>query len=51
MAQGLSASFFIDPTARDRMLKGLDPIGATLELGDAISAYEAGRATWLPATS
>jgi len=50
-AQGLSASFSIDPTARDRLLKGLDPIGATLELADAISAYEAGRASWLPATS
>ena len=44
----LQASFEIDPTVRDRLLKGLDAIGLTMEHEAAISAYEAQRPEWLP---
>lgn len=49
-SSGTEASFSVDPTARDRLLRGLDPIGVTLELAGAISEYETGRAHWLPTT-
>jgi 3-isopropylmalate/(R)-2-methylmalate dehydratase small subunit len=44
----LEASFDIDPSVKDRLLKGLDAIGLTLEHEDAIEAYEARRPEWLP---
>ena len=46
-AGDLAVEFDFDPDAKQRLLKGLDPIGMTLQENDAISAYEAKRATWL----
>jgi 3-isopropylmalate/(R)-2-methylmalate dehydratase small subunit len=40
---GGSASFQIDPEIRRRLLNGLDDIGLTLQLQDAIVAYESDR--------
>lgn len=39
--------FDIDPDVKARLLKGLDPIGITLEADDAISEYESKRPAWL----
>jgi 3-isopropylmalate/(R)-2-methylmalate dehydratase small subunit len=49
-AEGVSAFFTIDPTARHRLLRGLDPIDVTLELSEEIAEHETGRAAWLPTT-
>ncbi len=45
--EGFSASFEIDLFVRERLLNGLDDIGMTLALEDAISAYEARRPGWV----
>jgi 3-isopropylmalate/(R)-2-methylmalate dehydratase small subunit len=42
------ASFDIDPAVKERLLKGLDDIGLTLEHASDIAAYEERRAEWLP---
>lgn len=47
-AAGLVGPFRLDDVARDRLLRGLDDIGATLEHLEEIAAYEASRAAWLP---
>ena len=46
-ADGLRASFSIDPFVRQRLLKGLDDIGMTLELEEEINTFEARRPRWL----
>lgn len=38
-------AFAIDPERRDKMLKGLDPIGETLQFDQAIKDYERAHAT------
>ena len=38
---GDSHPFSIDPFVKDRLVRGLDPIGWTLQFDDLISAYEA----------
>jgi 3-isopropylmalate/(R)-2-methylmalate dehydratase small subunit len=43
-------SFDIDPYTRWRLLEGLDDIGITLGHDDAITAFEAERPSWKPAT-
>ena len=43
-------SFDIDDYTRWRLLEGLDDIGITLSHADAITAYEATRPSWKPAT-
>ncbi len=48
---GLTASFPLDEHTRRRFLEGLDDIGMTLRQEDAIRAYEADRAAWLPVTT
>lgn len=48
---GIEAAFEIDDDARRRLLEGLDDIGLTLRLGDAIARYEARRPAWMPVTS
>ncbi len=48
---GLEAGFSIDPSAKQRLLAGLDLVGATLQLGEAIEAFEVERPTWLPRVS
>ena len=40
---GGTATFDIDPNIKHRLLNGLDDIGETLQLGDAIDAFEADR--------
>ncbi|HLI15402.1 MAG TPA: 3-isopropylmalate dehydratase small subunit [Acidimicrobiales bacterium] len=45
-ALGFSAPFRLDDVARRRLLEGLDDIGATLEHGGEIDAYEARRERW-----
>ncbi|GIU97671.1 MAG: 3-isopropylmalate dehydratase small subunit [Actinomycetota bacterium] len=47
-APGIEAGFPIDDYTRWRLLEGLDDIGLTLRVTDAIEAYEAGRPDWLP---
>ncbi len=47
---GFTAKFPIDPFTQHRLLEGLDDIGLSLAHADAIMAYEATRADWLPVT-
>lgn len=48
---GVETSFEIDDFTRCRLLEGLDDIGLTLRHADAVAAYEAIRAPWLPTTA
>ena len=50
-AEGVSASFDIDPYVRWRLIEGLDDIGITLQHGDAIDSYESHRPSFKPVTS
>jgi 3-isopropylmalate/(R)-2-methylmalate dehydratase small subunit len=50
-AAGVIGTFPLDEFTRDRLLNGWDDIGLTLRHGDAIDAYEAHRATWLPTSA
>ena len=45
---GKSFAFQIDPARKDKMLKGLDAIGETLQAAGAIDAYEGKRAVSQP---
>ena len=45
--EGFAASFDIDPFVRERLLNGLDDIGMTLRLDDAITAFEQRRPRWM----
>ncbi|MGH8914180.1 MAG: 3-isopropylmalate dehydratase small subunit [Acidimicrobiia bacterium] len=49
-ADGLEEHFDFDPTAKDRMLRGLDGVGVTLTHSDIIAAHESARPSWLPTT-
>ena len=49
-AGDLVAPFQIDDYTRWRLLEGLDDIGITLSHEEDITAYEARRPTWKPAT-
>jgi len=42
--------FDFDPFTKHLLIEGLDDIGLTLRHADAIAAFEAGRAPWLPVT-
>lgn len=44
---GFAASFTIDPFIRERLLGGLDDIGMTLRLDEAITAFEQRRPRWM----
>jgi 3-isopropylmalate/(R)-2-methylmalate dehydratase small subunit len=46
-AGDLAVDFDFDPGAKERLTKGLDPIGITLQEQQAISDYESKRPTWL----
>ena len=48
-AIGVTASFPMDPSTRERFLEGLDDIGITLHHADAISSFEKHRPQWMPA--
>lgn len=47
-APGVEETFEIDDFTQWRLMEGLDDIGLTLRHTDAIDAYEAARADWLP---
>jgi 3-isopropylmalate/(R)-2-methylmalate dehydratase small subunit len=47
----IEARFEIDPTAKERLLAGLDLIGSTLRHQDSVTAYEQRRPGWLPQVS
>jgi 3-isopropylmalate/(R)-2-methylmalate dehydratase small subunit len=47
-ADGVEHHFDFDPTAKDRLLRGLDGIGATMTHDDVIGSHEANRPSWLP---
>ena len=47
-APGLDETFDMEQFTRWRLMEGLDDIGLTLRHTDAIDAYEAARAGWLP---
>jgi 3-isopropylmalate/(R)-2-methylmalate dehydratase small subunit len=49
-ASGISEPFEIDDYTRWRLMEGLDDIGLTLRHEDAITAFEASRPSFLPAT-
>jgi 3-isopropylmalate/(R)-2-methylmalate dehydratase small subunit len=49
-AAGIEADFPLEDDVRTRFLEGLDDIALTLRHEDAIAAYEARRADWLPVT-
>ncbi|QNN52085.1 3-isopropylmalate dehydratase small subunit [Nocardioides mesophilus] len=49
-AGALTAPFQIDDYTRWRLLQGLDDIGITLSHADDITAFEATRPSWKPAT-
>lgn len=44
----IRAEFALDDFTQYRLLEGLDDIGLTLRHEDAVAAYEAKRASWLP---
>lgn len=48
LAAGFAEGFPLDDFTRWRLMEGLDDIGLTLRHTDAIDAYEASRASWLP---
>jgi 3-isopropylmalate/(R)-2-methylmalate dehydratase small subunit len=50
-AAGISEPFTIADFAQWRLLEGLDDVALTLRYEDAISAYEATRAPWLPSSA
>jgi len=47
-ADGIEEHFDFDPTAKERLLQGLDGIGATMTHDEVIASHEAGRPSWLP---
>ena len=47
-AAGLSGSFSLEQSTRERLLNGWDDIGLTLRHEDDITAYERTRPDWLP---
>ena len=48
---GRQVPFDIDPETARRLLEGLDDIGVTLQVGDAIDAYERERERSGPVTT
>ncbi len=50
-AGGVSSAFEVDDYVRWRLMEGLDDIGITLAHADAIEAFEATRASFLPRTA
>ena len=48
---GITVPFALDDTARDRLLRGLDDIGMTLEHAREIDLFESSRPAWMPAVA
>jgi len=49
-ALGVDVEFPLDDSTRHRFMNGLDDIGITLQNEADITAFEATRPSWLPAT-
>ena len=49
-ADGLEEHFDFNPTAKERLLTGLDGIGVTMSHDDLIASHEETRPAWLPTT-
>jgi 3-isopropylmalate/(R)-2-methylmalate dehydratase small subunit len=49
-ALGIEVDFELSDSVQHRFLNGLDDIGLTLQQGDSIDAFEAGRPTFRPTT-
>ena len=49
-AEGLEEHFDFNPTAKERLVTGLDGIGVTMSHADVIAAHENARPSWLPTT-
>jgi 3-isopropylmalate/(R)-2-methylmalate dehydratase small subunit len=49
-ADGLEEHFDFNPTAKERLVTGLDGIGVTMSHDDVIAAHESARPSWLPTT-
>jgi 3-isopropylmalate/(R)-2-methylmalate dehydratase small subunit len=47
----INIEFPLDNSTQDRFLNGLDDIAITLQHVDAITAFEATRPAWMPATN
>lgn len=45
--EGFEATFDVDPFRRERMLKGLDDIGLTMQHEGEITSFEAERPSWM----
>ncbi len=50
-ALDIDIEFPLDDSTQERFLNGLDDIGITLQHVDAITAFEATRPAWMPATN
>jgi 3-isopropylmalate/(R)-2-methylmalate dehydratase small subunit len=48
---GISCSFPLEPSTRERFLEGLDDIGISLRHEADIEGYETTRPAWLPTTA
>ncbi|HLF61936.1 MAG TPA: 3-isopropylmalate dehydratase small subunit [Acidimicrobiia bacterium] len=51
VGEGLEATFDFDPSAKERLLGGLDWIGMTLTHEESIARHEMGRPAWLPVST
>ncbi|MEX1125101.1 MAG: 3-isopropylmalate dehydratase small subunit [Acidimicrobiia bacterium] len=51
VGDGLETTFEFDPSAKERLLEGLDWIGMTLTHEDAITRHELDRPSWLPVST
>ncbi len=51
IGEGLEARFDFDPSAKERLLQGLDWIGMTLTLEESITQHELNRPAWLPVST
>ena len=49
-AEGFEEHFDFNPTAKERLVTGLDGIGVTMGHDDVIAAHENARPSWLPTT-
>jgi 3-isopropylmalate/(R)-2-methylmalate dehydratase small subunit len=44
---GITEKFDMDASTQDRFIRGLDDVGITMTMGDAISSFETSRPAWL----
>ena len=51
IGEGMEATFAFDPSAKERLLEGLDWIGMTLTHEESITRHEMSRPAWLPVST